>query len=346
MKKLMASILVIVLIAAVFAGCSGGSGGHTGYSVHTMISSSADATAEANGKAQVDTYIVYTTVGKDGKIVNVGVDSAQTAIPFDAQGQIPADFDLGALQKSKLEKGDAYGMKKNSGIGKEWFEQVDAFSKWAVGKSVADVTGMTTKKVNDAHPRVPDMADLSSSVTIDVGEFLDGVQAASKNPLLGSDLSGSFKTGMGIVTSVSKSKSATAEANGVGQVDCVFAIVSVDKNGKIVELKFDNAQTKVEFGANGMIKSDKGAVMQSKQQLREGYGMIKASGIGKEWYQQADALAQWCIGKTIADVKGLKTKKVDDSHPMVPDVPELTSSVTITVNDYIAALEKAVANAK
>jgi len=42
----------------------------------------------------------------------------------------------------------------------------------------------------------------------------------------------------------------------------------------------------------------------------------------------------------------MKVKKVDDSHPSVPDEPDLTSKVTISVQDYIAAVEEAVKNAK
>ena len=40
------------------------------------------------------------------------------------------------------------------------------------------------------------------------------------------------------------------------------------------------------------------------------------------------------------EIKALKVKQRDATHPAVPDVPELTSSVTITVQDYIAAVEK------
>ena len=42
----------------------------------------------------------------------------------------------------------------------------------------------------------------------------------------------------------------------------------------------------------------------------------------------------------------MKTKQTDASHPAVPDVPELTSTVTISVQDYIAAVAESYANAK
>ena len=45
------------------------------------------------------------------------------------------------------------------------------------------------------------------------------------------------------------------------------------------------------------------------------------------------------VGKTLAEIKGLKTKERDASYKHVPDVPELTSSVTITVEAYLEAVE-------
>ncbi len=36
----------------------------------------------------------------------------------------------------------------------------------------------------------------------------------------------------------------------------------------------------------------------------------------------------------------------DAAHPAVPDVPELTSSVTMSVQDYIAVVVEAYDNAK
>jgi len=42
----------------------------------------------------------------------------------------------------------------------------------------------------------------------------------------------------------------------------------------------------------------------------------------------------------------MKTKERDASHPAVPDEPELVSSVTITVQDYIASVAEAFANRK
>lgn len=157
---------------------------------------------------------------------------------------------------------------------------------------------------------------------------------------------GAVKTGLGNKVSIASSTSATADKSGNAQVDTVMAAVSFDANGKILTVKIDNAQTKVEFDAKGAIKSDLKAEPKTKVELGKDYGMIKASKIGKEWFEQIAALEKWMVGKTVDQVKAMKVKKVDDNHPSVPDEADLKSSVTISVQDYVAAVEEAFKNAK
>jgi len=52
------------------------------------------------------------------------------------------------------------------------------------------------------------------------------------------------------------------------------------------------------------------------------------------------------VGKSVDEIKALKVKERDESHKHVPDMPELTSTVTITVEGYIAAVAEAYTNAK
>ena len=75
--------------------------------------------------------------------------------------------------------------------------------------------------------------------------------------------------------------------------------------------------------------------------------MKRVSSIGKEWYEQAAALEEWCIGKTVEEVLGMKTfDRGDGSHTMVPDEADLKAGCTITVGDYLKALVNAAANAQ
>ncbi|MDR1558254.1 MAG: hypothetical protein LBS84_00910 [Clostridiales bacterium] len=162
----------------------------------------------------------------------------------------------------------------------------------------------------------------------------------------GSGSGGGYKTGFGIVTHIGSSASATAEAAGKGQVDSYIAVITLDASGKITKCQLDVAQTAVNFDATGVVTSDLAEPVKSKLEKKDEYGMKQASAIGKEWYEQATALAEWCVGKTVDEVKGLKIKAVNEEHTTVPDIPELTSSVTIAVGDWLLAVEKAAANAQ
>lgn len=148
------------------------------------------------------------------------------------------------------------------------------------------------------------------------------------------------KTGLGVVTTVSKSADA-GEKDGVAEAYSMIAAVTIDKDGKIVKVILDAAQTKINFSKEGKLLTDVKGTFKTKNELKEEYGMKKQSKIGKEWYEQADAFAKYVVGKTIAEVKGIAL-----SAEGVPTGADLTSSVTIHVNDLIAAIDKAVANAQ
>ena len=70
-------------------------------------------------------------------------------------------------------------------------------------------------------------------------------------------------------------------------------------------------------------------------------GMAKASSIGKEWYQQADAFAKYAVGKTVNEVNGITL-----SDEGTPADAELASSVTIHVGPFMNIIEKAYNMAK
>ena len=101
--------------------------------------------------------------------------------------------------------------------------------------------------------------------------------------------------GLGISSSIGSSKDAADGQDGKAQVDSTVCALAVDADGKIVSCLFDVAQTKIGFSAAGAITADKTAEVKSKQELGDDYGMRGASAIGKEWNEQADALAAQVI---------------------------------------------------
>ena len=149
------------------------------------------------------------------------------------------------------------------------------------------------------------------------------------------------KLGMAIVTNMSKSTDATAEAEGVAQVYSTYAVVTMDEAGVITSCIIDASQANVKFDAKGQITNDITAPVQTKNELGANYGMVKASSIGKEWNEQAAAFAAYCVGKTPAEVQGVAM----DNQGLAADA-DLLSSVTVHIGDFMNVVAKAAGNAK
>lgn len=305
------------------------------------IKKSSDKTAEKPATAQADVTIAAVGFDADGKIASVTIDVAQTKVAFDENMVVTSDRN--AEVKSKKDLGPDYGMVKASAIGKEWFEQMEAFENWMVGKTVAEVTGLKVKEVDENHKSVPDVPELTSSVTISVEAYQAAVEEAWNNA---EDSNGAVAVGLGVETHIGSSKDATADKPAQAQVDTYMAATAIDANNKIVDAIIDNAQVKIPYDADGKVVADKAGDFNTKQELKDEYGMKKASPIGKEWYEQMAAFEEWLVGKDVSEVTGLKVKKVDENHTAVPDVPELTSSVTMDVGGYQAVVKEALAMAR
>lgn len=148
------------------------------------------------------------------------------------------------------------------------------------------------------------------------------------------------KTGLAVITSTAKSVDAGDE-NGVAQVDSTVVALMVDDSGTIVNCAIDSAQTMIEFSKEGKIITPLDSVFSAKQELGKEYGMGEVSTIGKEWNEQATALSNYVIGKTVEEVKGIAVN--EEGNPTDED---LASSVTIKIGGYIDAIEKAASNAR
>lgn len=156
-------------------------------------------------------------------------------------------------------------------------------------------------------------------------------------------------TGFGTDIVISNSKGVSNDTSGnkvnaLAQGDVIMAAVTIDEGKKVLDVKFDYAQSKINFDDKGALKTDTATVQLTKKELGDQYGMKKASGIGKEWYEQIAALESWMKGKTVDQVKAMKTKQ-NSTEPAVPDEADLTSSVTISVDGFLKAFDKAVKSA-
>lgn len=153
-------------------------------------------------------------------------------------------------------------------------------------------------------------------------------------------------SGLGSVTTMS---GAGAEADKAGSVtvNTTMCALELDDAGKIAAVSFDIAQNKVGFDATGALTGELTGEHPTKKELGDGYGMKAASGIGKEWFEQAEALEDWCVGKTVEEVVTMPTyDKGDGHHTQVPDDVDLKTGCTIDVGSFLNALQKAADNAK
>ncbi|MBR2935093.1 MAG: hypothetical protein IKB79_05900 [Oscillospiraceae bacterium] len=147
---------------------------------------------------------------------------------------------------------------------------------------------------------------------------------------------GAVKTGLAIVANAADSKNAAEVA-----YDVTYVAVTVDDKGVIGSCIIDSLGAKVTFDAAGAITSDLTAAIPTKNELGDSYGMKAYGGAKYEWNEQAKALADYAVGKTVDE---LKNGAIDESGK-APAGSDLASTATIYLGGYVSAIEQAVSNA-
>ena len=297
----------------------------TGMAVMTSPSLK-NAEAEKDGTAGFDSTLIGVTVDKDGKIVDVEIDTVQAKIAFNANGEITSE--IGSAFSTKTELGFDYGMVNYnaSSIGKEWFEQIDAFEEYIIGKTAEEVKAIA---VDDKG--YPTGDDLRAGCTIGVTGYIEGVVKAMENATeMGAGKGDELK--IAITATVSKdSKSATAEADGSAVADIMFAVVTVNGD-KVTSCKVDQLAASVPVKADGTLGE---AATKTKKELGFDYGMVKynASPIGKEWFEQAEAFEKMASGNY---------DKIDMDEAGYTQNDDLKAGCTINLYPFTNIVNKAV----
>ena len=142
-----------------------------------------------------------------------------------------------------------------------------------------------------------------------------------------------YKLGMGIVLSMDNSYDKSDEKDAKARVDATYAAVVLDKDGKIVAIDLDASETEVSV-ANGKLLDLDSVGLSTKKELKDKYSMKKHSGIGKEWYEQADAFCSKCVGKTIAEIAGLMGTDKKGTEDVI------NAGCTIVVDEFVSAASK------
>ena len=135
------------------------------------VGSSVSATADKAGTAQLDSTVTALTE-KDGVITSCVIDSVQAKVSFDTTGTITSN--IADPVQTKNELGENYGMKAWGGAKYEWNEQAASFAKYVTGKTAAEVAGIAVSEGKPAE------ADLATTVTIGIGDFMDLIAKAMK----------------------------------------------------------------------------------------------------------------------------------------------------------------------
>lgn len=327
MKKVLA-VGLAGLMAVGFAACSSSSDSgknedtntdavataKTGYAISSEIKE--DEYNKSDSALEIDSVCAAVLVDADGKIIDVKIDEAQTKPDLTKDNGDVSDL------RTKLEKKEDYGMKSASPIGKEWYEQVDAFEAWAKGKTAEEV------KAGIGEDGYASDADLKAGCTIYANGFATVTAQAVENATdCGAKATDTLKLGM--------TTSKYYESNETNlQYDTDYAIVTVDADGKVTSCIIDASQAKCTI-ADGKFTVEKGA-FKSKKELGDDYAMKSASPIGKEWYEQAAAYEQWCIGKTADEIKGCYGEDMSASDA------DLKAGCTITISAIADNTAKAI----
>lgn len=141
------------------------------------------------------------------------------------------------------------------------------------------------------------------------------------------------KTGLAVISEIKADEYNPSDT--ALEIDSVAAAVTVDADGKIVDVKIDEAQTKPDLTKDNGNVTD----LRTKLAKKEDYAMKAASPIQKEWYEQVAAFEAWAKGKTADEVKA----SVDaEGNPTDAD---LKAGCTIKANGFTEVVAKAMASA-
>lgn len=146
--------------------------------------------------------------------------------------------------------------------------------------------------------------------------------------------------GMAVDSAVSPAED---DDDGRAEAKVTTCALLLDQEGKILSVKFDCTEAIATYNKAGAVTWPD--TYKSKKELGYDYGLKKYSSIGKEWFEQVNALEDYCTGKTVSDVSSMQLKE-EDGKKGVPAAAELTSTCTISCDQFIDALKKAEMSAK
>lgn len=325
MKKILTTLCAVAMLAGCTAGGSKKSSTNTASTKEETAATVMVGTGSVTNVAskvnegtdkEVKFDTTFASVVLEGNVIKyVYFDVAQDKVTHDAAGHVTS---YNTTSMSKKDLGDNYGMKDKSSIKKEWYEQVEALEKWAVGKTVEEVLNMPTTQKDEKHTVSADK-DLMTGCTIGVTAFQQALDKAAKNAVEVKDVA---SVGSAILTEVS-GKDASAENSGEAKASSTYGVVALNKDGKVVFTQTDVAQNAVKFTTAGALDGEAMAVP-TKGEKKDEYGMKKFSSIGKEWSEQNQAFDEWTVGKTGKEIADMKVTTNEGGKTVTADKDLMT----------------------
>lgn len=354
MKKLIAMLLALAMVLS-FAACSNeaeneepNEGNESNSEVEGGNEAEAPATytlgmgivvnpeSTTDGNAQIDATVAVVVLDAEGKIADVEIDCAQTALNT---VEFPADLTTVDV-RSKAEKKEDYGMAAIMGV-PEWYVQVDALEEVLVGMTAEEVAAIELVESN-GHMVATDET-IYAACTMNMTDFVEAVVKACNDEYAKEFTSDAWTLGLGVNTAVLESTAATANANGTAALYTNFAGVVTDAEGKILATLCDMIQPTVTFDATGAVVEIK-ADLRSKKELKEDYGMAAVMGV-PEWYVQAKAFEDFTLGLTGEEVASIETTTNDHNYVVAAD-ETLYAGCTIQISEFMSTVAKACVNAQ
>lgn len=301
MKKILSLVLVLVLAFTCLVACNNGANN--------------GENNNENGTSAEKTYTLsIATDDGFGKVSKSKVTNISLAIVFDAEGKIVAarfdsveaslkvtDGEIATADRltTKVEKGDEYaGMNAGS-----WEKQADAFEKFLVGKTAAEVAALTFVADGADAGLVAGCTMLSSMPAF---QALVAKAAAYEHKV-------EFKTAETVALGLAIDAKLSGTVEDGAKVVADLAAVAL-AGGKVVASMLDSAEATYTFAYNAddeaydITASYKG----SKNEQGTSYDAYSPMPSGT-WYVQAQNFANTTVGKTVAELEGVSTDKIEGS---------------------------------
>ncbi len=242
MKKIIALVLACGAVLALCACSKKSREVRFGMGAHAYYAAERSASEEADGYGEMVVAVAAVVTDENGKILACRLDMAENKAGFTAEGKCLFAKNL----KTKRELGDSYGMKSASPIGKEWYEQADAFAAAAKGKTLDEIKTMLATGKDGI---------VRAGCTIDTGDFIAAVEKAVKNAKSVS-VRGDYDVKLKIASAQTECRDASREENGMNRIKTVFSATLKDGDGvALLELK-DEAEGVFPFDAQGQAAFD------------------------------------------------------------------------------------------